>query len=43
MERNIKGDFQILTDYLAAKKTLPGDSDSKDDEEEKCEHGGMET
>ena len=44
MERDIEEDFQILADYLAEKKTLSGDSDSENDEEEKCEHReGVET
>ena len=43
MDRNVDEDFQILSYYLAEKKKLPVDSDSEDDEEEKCEPEGVET
>ena len=43
MERNIEEEFQILADYLAERKKLPVDSDSEEDEEEQCEHEGVET
>ena len=43
MDRNVDEDFQILANYLAEKKKLPVDSDSEGDEEESCEHEGVET
>ena len=43
MEREVDEEFQILADYRAERKKLPVDSDSEDDEEEKCEHEGVET
>ena len=42
-ERNVDEEFQILADYPAERKKLPADSDSEDDEEESCEHEGVET
>ena len=43
MDRNVDEEFQVLADYLAERKKLPVASDSEDDEEEKCEHEGVET